>query len=369
MMSVETVTDHRAFLDLEPAWNEAVERAGIAHPFLRHEWVRTWWDCFGEGNRLHILLARSGGRIQAIAPFMSETAQMYGVPIRRLRLLHNDHTPRADIVVAGPPEEAYRAIWTALVNDPERWDVLQLGQLPAESGTRDILSRLAAGDGCSTGVWHSGASPYLTVRGSWSDYCASLTAKFRQNIRNRLTRLRQFGEPRLETVDARPGLESACDDVVRLEAAAWKHSEGTAICSDSAVDRLYRAFAERALERGWLRLFFLTINGRRIATSYSLCYQGRLFLFKTGYDPEYAKCSPFKLLTYFILRDAFTKRLAEVDFLGDPEPWKLDWTRTTRPHDWLYLFSRSVRGRLLHPVKFQVIPALKRYRAASSLAG
>jgi hypothetical protein len=66
----------------------AVVRAGVPHPFLRHEWMRTWWDAFAAGRRLHILIVRRHGRIAAIAPLVLERASMYGVPVRRLRLLH-----------------------------------------------------------------------------------------------------------------------------------------------------------------------------------------------------------------------------------------------------------------------------------------
>ena len=77
---------------------------------------------------------------------------------------------------------------------------------------------------------------------------------------------------------------------------------------------------------------------------------------------SYAKCSPFKLLTYFALRDAFDRGLTEFDFLGDAEPWKLEWTTTTRPHEWLFIFSDTSRARLLYPIKFRMVPALKRWR-------
>jgi CelD/BcsL family acetyltransferase involved in cellulose biosynthesis len=369
MTSVETVSDWSAFLDLEADWNDAVDRAGIPHPFLRHEWLRTWWGCFGAEHPFFIVIVRSGHRIQAIAPFMWEATSMYGVPTRCLRLWHNDHTPRADVIVAERPDESYRAIWNAVMDERARWDVVQLAQLPEESTTRETLAGLARTDGCKSGIWRSGSSPYLTLSGTWDEYAASLSVKFRQNLRNRMTRVRRIGEPALEVVCEGEAVNAACEDAIRLEGAAWKRTEGTAIASDSAVGRLYREFAARASARGWLRLMFLTVNGRRIATSFSVCYQRRLFLFKTGYDPVFAACSPFKLLTYFVLRDAFARGLAEVDFLGDPEPWKLEWTRTRRAHDWMFTFSGSVRGRALAAMKFRIVPALKRYRAAASLLG
>ena len=135
--------------------------------------------------------------------------------------------------------------------------------------------------------------------------------------------------------------------------SGWKATEGTAIAVGSGRShRFYTLLAERAAECRWLRLLFLSVDGRRIATSYAACMQNRLFLLKTGYDPEFAKCSPFKLLTYSAVRHAFEHGYTELDFLGDAEPWKLEWTTTTRPHDWLFVFAGTPRGRLLHQLKF-----------------
>ena len=353
------IDDETAFFDLEAEWNDAVDRAGLPHPFLRHEWIRTWWGCFGSGGRLHIIIVRAGGRIAAIAPLMAETVWMYGMPVRRLRLLHNDHTPRADFIVADVPDQSYLAIWTALRQAKVGWDVLQLGQLPQQSPTCQAIRALAEADGCALGVWHSDSAPYLELKGTWDQYLDGLTAKFRGNLRNRLSRLTRIGEPVVETLDDSTAILAARDDAFRLEASGWKHAAGTAVAAEPDVHRFYSLLAERASASGWLRLLFLSVNGRRIGVAYGSRYANRLFLFKTGYDPEYAQYSPFKLLTYFAIRDAFREGLDEVDFLGDAEPWKLEWTPTTRPHDWLYVFANSNRGRLLRRAKFQVLPALK----------
>jgi hypothetical protein len=187
--SVEIVTDASAFERLEPEWNEAVERAGIAHPFLRHEWLWTWWECFGQGRRLHIVIVRAGARIVAIAPLLSETVSLCGIPVRQLRLMFNDHTPRADVIVAEPGERAYRAIWKALVDTGDRWDVLLLGQISGDSKTREVFTRLASEDGRAIGVWKSSDSPYLELAGTWDSYFGGLPGKFRSNVRNRISRL------------------------------------------------------------------------------------------------------------------------------------------------------------------------------------
>jgi CelD/BcsL family acetyltransferase involved in cellulose biosynthesis len=359
----QVVTEYATFLRLEAEWNGAVTRAGVPHPFLLHEWLRTWWNCFGVERRLHIVIVRDGSAIVAIAPLMAEHTHMYGLPVRKLDLIHNDHTPRADFIVAGSPQVAYRAIWDALHKETDQFDLLQLSRLPDSSPTRVAMTSLARRQGYATGSWRGDASPYLTLSGTWNSYHASLSAKFRSNLRNRLSRLRAVGDPRLEIIASPADIARASGDALRLESSGWKNETRTSITSNPAIERFYATLAERGARRQWLRLMFLTVGGRRIAAAFGSCFDGRLFLFKTGYDPEYASCSPFKLLTCFAIERAFADGLREIDFLGDAEPWKLEWTSTSRAHDWLYVFPNTIRARLLHTLKFQVAPEVKRWRA------
>jgi len=359
--TVEIITDPAKFIAMEAEWNDTVDRASIYHPFLRHEWMRTWWESFAAGRRLHIIVVRCDAQIVAIAPMMWETASMYGVQVRRLRLLQNDHTPDADFIIAGNPDECYRAIWQAMVNSPERWDVLLLSEVPHESPTLIALRALADEQRFAMGVWASDESPYLSLNRTYDEYMASLSREFRQNLRNRWTRLTKLGTPAFEVLDGWAAIKESCPDALHLEASGWKQSAGTSIESDRATHSFYTKLADRAAAAGWLRLFYLTLDGRRIATAYAAEYDGRLMFIKTGYDPEFAKCSPFKTLTHLAIRHAFESGLHEVDFLGTAEAWKLEWTKTTRNHDWLFIFGNTVRGRLLHQVKFRIKPALARY--------
>jgi CelD/BcsL family acetyltransferase involved in cellulose biosynthesis len=359
--AVDVIDCYDAFVNLEGAWNDAVERAGIPHPFLRHEWVRTWWDAFGAGAALHILVVRREGRIAAIAPLMRDRTTMYGIPVRRIRFIQNDHTPRTDFIIASDPDGSCRAIWEALKDD-RPWDVLQLSQVEQTSPIAARIRVLATEQGQRIGIWKSGDSPYLPLEGTWDSYFGSLPAKFRSNLRNRLSRLVKIGEPSLEILTDRDAIAAARDDAYRLEASGWKKESGTAITSDPAVHAFYSSLIERGAAAGWLHLIFLRVGDRRIATSYGATFNGRLMLFKTGYDPEYHTCSPFKLLTYLALQEAYRQRLVELDFLGDAEPWKLEWTSALRGHDWMFVFARNGRARFLHNLKFQWVPEFKKWR-------
>jgi CelD/BcsL family acetyltransferase involved in cellulose biosynthesis len=360
---VDVVSSYQALLDLGPAWGRLAEAAELDHPFLEHDWIRTWWECCGAGYSLNILALYAGDEVIAIAPLVLSRVKMWGITLRRLGFFYNDHVPRADFLIAQRHSEAYRAIWSHLLEN-RNWDLLQLCQLPADSETLTQLRALAAGNGCPSGAWPSGASPYIELSTSWPEYCDGLPAKHRSNLRNRFKRLNQTGPVDLETITAKKGLkEVEVDEAVAagfsLEAAAWKGNEGTAISNDPDLVRFYTTLAQRAAKNGWLQLHFLNTGSRRIAFDYSLTYKNRLFLLKLGYDPGFSAYSPSNLLLYLVLQASFGQGADVYDFLGQTAEWKRNWTQEATEHYWLYIFRGSGKGRLMHFLKFRFVPFLK----------
>jgi hypothetical protein len=248
--------------------------------------------------------------------------------------------PRADFIIASRREEVYRAIWRQLFRSGN-WDVLQLCQLPAGSKTLDTLPHLAASDGCPTGVWLSGASPYLSLDTTWEQYFGGLVTKHRSDLRNRFKRLKQVGPVELEVLISEAGLEEALKTGLQLKAAASKGTAG-------------------AVERGWLLLNFLRVGSHQVAFDYSPCNRDTIYVLKFEYDPAYSPYSPYNLLLTLVLEKAYAQGVTEYDFLGLAQEWKLSWNSQSVPHYWLFVFPPSPRGRFLHWIKLRLIPLLKR---------
>jgi CelD/BcsL family acetyltransferase involved in cellulose biosynthesis len=221
---------------------------------------------------------------------------------------------------------------------------------------------MAREDNFLVDCWPSTESPYLALTGTWDDYLRDLNGKHRSNIRNRLKRLRKTGNVEMEVVSKGSEMARSLETGFDMEAKAWKAEARTAILCHPDLLTFYREIALRAAERGWLRLNFLTVNARKIAFDYSLVYKNKLYVLKPGYDPEFAPFSPYNLLCYMKLQDAFESGLSEYDFLGMKDNWKLEWTGATRSHCWLYIFSDRLRTTLLHYAKFRLLPELKRFR-------
>ncbi|HEY2989034.1 MAG TPA: GNAT family N-acetyltransferase [Candidatus Binatia bacterium] len=365
-LSIETISDDRAFLGLEPVWNRLVEEAEMDHPFARHEWMRAWWESFGAGNKLHILVVKLNADPIAIAPLMLSRGQIYGWKIRRLQSMHNDHSPRFDFIVGRCPERVYREIWNHLLNQRRSWDVLEIAQLRVGCRTLEELERLAVAGGFLVGTWPSDQSPYIDLAAGWDEYLAQLSSQHKKKSRQRVRQLGQLGRVELEVISSGARIEEALQDGLRLEAAGWKTESGTAIQCSPEVLKFYTELAGASARAGTLRLIFLNVAGARIAFAYALCYKNKLFVLKAGYDPQYATYSPYNVLCYLVFQDACERGLTEYEFLGANEGWKLRWAKATKSHCWLYVLQDTTPGRLIYWGKFRLTPKLKQgWRALS----
>jgi CelD/BcsL family acetyltransferase involved in cellulose biosynthesis len=296
---------------------------------------------------------------------MISREQIYGIPVRVIGSIYNDHTPRFDFIASEDHPQVCETVWRHLWERRSDWDVVKLCQLESTSPTLEQFRLLAEQQGCRVGVWPSNESPYLQLKGDFDSHFASLPRGLRANIRRRMKRLEEMGPVEFEQVSDESKIDAALSDALRMEASTWKGAAGTAIACDERLARFYSLIAHRAAQQGSLYFTFLRLNGQRIAFDLSLIQDGRLFKLKPGYLQEHHACSPGQQLTTMTIRDAFARGLSEVDFLGSADQWKLDWTKTVRQNQWVYVFKPGVLGTLLHLAKFQAAPKIGAWIKAS----
>jgi CelD/BcsL family acetyltransferase involved in cellulose biosynthesis len=336
------------------------ERCEADAVFMSQAWLGTWWECFGSGKHLHVIVVYAGGELVGAAPMMITTSRPYGFKVRRLESIYNFHTPRFDFLIADRHEEVYRAIWNEIRRSEEHWDMAVLCQIPASSPTISIVEGFASEAGWLSGRWSPPPSPYIELSCSFDEFFNRIKGKERYNLRKRQSRLSEMGRLQLEVITESVEVREVIQDGLRIEAAAWKGRNGTAINSDPQVEEFYTRFAERAADMGWLRLCFLRVGDKRIAFDYAIEQNGKLYGVKIGYDPEYHTCSPGHVLLLLLLQEACNRECTEYDFLGVDDEWKYSFTREVRPHNWLFLYPNSLRAKLLHSMKFSLIPWAKK---------
>jgi CelD/BcsL family acetyltransferase involved in cellulose biosynthesis len=210
------------------------------------------------------------------------------------------------------------------------------------------------------------------VTSKFDDHFATLPRGLRANLRRRMKRLEENGPVEFEQVTQESEIDDALAEAFRMEAGTWKGAAGTAISCEKSVVRFYSSIAHYAARQGTLFFTFLRHNGQRIAFDLSMIWDRRLFKLKPGYVQEFHSFSPGQQLTTMTIREAFERGLAEVDFLGSADEWKLAWTKAVRRNQWVFVFKKDFLGSMLYLAKFRVAPHVgprlaewKRSRAAA----
>jgi CelD/BcsL family acetyltransferase involved in cellulose biosynthesis len=372
-LHIEAITDFDAFLNLKEAWDNLVASAAVEHPFVTHEWIRTWWESFGGTRTLHIVVVREGNTVVGIAPMLEETDRLYGFKLRKLTFIWNTHVPRCDFIVEGRRLDVYRTLWDYIAAQARRWDLLLLPQLPEGSPTLTSLKELAAASGFLVGMWSSDSAPFVEISGTWEEYLASLPRKHRSNLFSITARLSLLGKVQLENLmadkDDAGVLEAGLEEGFQIEAAAWQAATGTPLLCDARIRTFYSRLARTPGVRDSLRLHFLRVGDKRIAFDLSIRHANAMYVIKGGCLPEYANYSPVNILASMNLENCFREGLRRYDFLGKEEEWKSRWSRRALSHHWMFVYPNNPRTALFHAMKFRLAPMIEEWGHDQALCG
>ncbi|MGB9624128.1 MAG: GNAT family N-acetyltransferase [Phycisphaerae bacterium] len=362
MLTVRIVERPEEWAALTGGWEALLAASPTDSVFLTHEWLGLWWQCFGSPeDRLYVAAAFRDGQLCAIAPLRWRCERSAGLRLRLLRSLTNEHTPKYDWLWRPGDAEAITALLDAICRRSD-WDVLRLDYVPADSATVAALLAFGLARRLRTSDEWCISSPYITIRGTWDEYEASLSDNFGSKTRKAERRLRKAGRLNVVEVRGGPGLKEALRRAYVVEQSSWKGAAGSAIADRPHEERFYTELAAAASARGWFRLFFLELDGRPIAFHYCFDYKRTMYSVKIGYDPAFARYSPGTVLKWLILKPLFEQRTHDkFDMLGAVSGSKLRWSKEVQDLRSVCLFARGLRGRLAYELQVGVRRRLEHY--------
>ena len=101
MFDIKIITDYQEFRALKDEWNRLLEDNFSRGIWLRHEWYDCWWQAFGEGAELFVVVMYENSRLTAAIPLMIMPMRIKGIRQRVLRFIENAITPRSNFVFPG----------------------------------------------------------------------------------------------------------------------------------------------------------------------------------------------------------------------------------------------------------------------------
>jgi CelD/BcsL family acetyltransferase involved in cellulose biosynthesis len=347
------------FTALRPEWNSLLRASSADCPFLTWEWLHSWWAQVGRTSALRIATVRRDGELIAVAPFCLAPGGL-----SRLEMLGTGEagSDYLDVIVRrGEEHEAVPALARFFRSQKV---TLQLTHLSQAATAGDVAEHLVA-SGWHAETLHGGTCPYIPLAGhTWDSFLATLGSSHRANVRRRIRALEQKFDLSFTRVTTQAERREALDALV-----AWherRFSErGTAFMND-ALCRFHDEVTKRTLDRGWLRMFVLRLNGAPVAVMYGFLYGGCFYFFQHGFDDQYQQHSVGLVLMALSIRAAIEERAAEFDMLWGTEGYKSLWASDTRELRNIRVFPPTAGGlvqRALFHARRTAAPLARRVRA------
>ena len=289
----------------EPLWRELAERS--ENLFATFEWAEAWVRHLGNDRPLHLFAARDAdGRALALLPLVEAARR----PVRVLRMIGHGPADRLEPICAPADRPAAaRALRAALQQIPH--DLFLADELPTADGWAAML-------GATT--LRTEPSPVLATAGLTFDaFLAARSRNFREQVRRRERKLRKAHEVEFRLTEDPAALDAGLDTLIALHDKRWGGSTDT---FEGAVGAFHRDFARAALDRGWLRLWTMEVDGAAVAAWYGLRYADVEWFYQSGRDPEWDQASVGFILLSHTVRSAMDDGVREYRLLRGGEEYK-----------------------------------------------
>jgi CelD/BcsL family acetyltransferase involved in cellulose biosynthesis len=335
------------------ACGELAARAG--NVFATFEWMSAWCTHAPDGGSLLLCACReAGGDVVGLLPLVTRREGA----LRVVRLLGHGPADRLAPVCA-PVDRPRVARALRRVLHASGCDLFVGDQMPAEEGWGPALGAT---------LLEREANPVLHIGGmSWDDFLAHRSANFRQQVRRRERKLAREHALSYRLADDPARLGEDLDTLVRLHDDRWR--DGGSIAFSGWRRELHAQFARRALDRGWLRLWLLELDGQTVAAWYGFRHGGAEWFYQSGRDRSAAGDAVGFVLLCHTIREAMNDGMREYRLLRGDEPYKARFADRDAGLQTLAL-ALSARGRVAlaarraRPPAGRAVRFARAYRAA-----
>ncbi len=311
--TIDEIRAHR------PIWNALLAETPNATFFQSADWLEVYWKHYGQDQRLRVLVVYGDRRAVGILPLVVRTEQ---TKVGRLRFLTYplDYWGSFYGPIGPMPEATLQAGLRHVRSTKRDFDALELRWVgPGEDDRRRAVAALRSVrcQACETTLDQTAFVRLAgdDFSGTWEDYLASRTSKWRNNFKRWQRRLAARGEVTYQRYrprgvahgdgDPRWDLFDACLTVAEN---SWQGQTGSGTTlSDTAVRPFLKDAHEAAAKAGALDLNLLALDERPIAFVYNYCHRGQLFGLRVGFDAEASRDGAGNLLYARVIEDSFRR--------------------------------------------------------------
>jgi CelD/BcsL family acetyltransferase involved in cellulose biosynthesis len=335
MLLIEEIGDTVGLKSLANRWNNILAQSESDSVFLTWEWVINWWQVYGGGKELRVLVLRDQHEdIVAIAPFYIRKRKILGaLSINEMRFLGTGEDVSPDyldvIIKRGFENEVINLLikYLAVKNG---WDVANLTDIVSTSSTIRAIQNMGGKNGLIVKTRERAICPYIELLGDWEEYIGGLSRNMRYNVKRRMQNLEKDFKTRYFIWQDIGGLEYAMERLSFLHNKRWEQKGGKHGFSSKEYNAFHQAVAREFAMKGWLQLSCLELDGEIAGILYDYRYGNKIYYYQGGFDPSLYKYSLGLVLRAYVIQKAIENGIKEIDLLKGAYEHKYMWTEHER---------------------------------------
>ncbi len=318
-MSLSILQTKPEFHALAREWNTLLSKSASHVPFLRHEYLTSWWETMGGGEwpsgKLYLMLQRNkADHLLGIAPFFTYNNRL---------MLIGSHEISDYLDLLAAPENLpglIEVIFDHLQQDhAPPWETIDLYNLAETSPTIPAVKQAAEKRSWLVSDQPIQPTPCLRLPATWDAYLERLEGRYRHEIERKLRRAETYFLPvewYIVEDDAR--LDDEIEDFLELMAY---NKEKAAFLTDLMACQMKIAVHE-AFQAGWIQLAFLTVGKIKAAGYLNFDFQDRIYVYNSGLNPMFENISPGWVLLSYLIQWAIENGRQSFDFMRGDETYK-----------------------------------------------
>ena len=288
-------------------WESILPSCSTNTVFVTPWWQKVWWDNFCADNELHILSVREGDDLIGVAPLMISNGVLTFAGDKEL-------FDYLDFLVPKGNESIFYDALFGHIMDMD-WQSIDLPSLPKDSPTLEYLPTLAKGKGLKVEVENEETTPVAYLPDTWDEYLAGLRKKDRHELRRKIRRLEAADSPHQYSCDT----PDCMQDFFRLLRASRADKDEFLT---PEREKFFMDIAQELSKRDQFKLYFLEVDGERVAGCICFDYGESYLLYNSGYNPEYSQLSVGLLNKALSLQTAIEEGRQSFNFLKGNERYK-----------------------------------------------
>jgi CelD/BcsL family acetyltransferase involved in cellulose biosynthesis len=294
--------------------------------FSTPEWLAAWWQSYGTGKELAVLLFFApDDELVGVAPlYLDNLAVAFGRKLKVLRLVGDGSgdSDNLDFVTRPGWEETCLNSFLSWLRQSE-WDLCTLATMPESTFFGRNLPRCL-----QTSGWPilEKRSPHLFISfpESWECYLEQLSPSFRPLVTRYPRRLRARHQVHIYR-STMADLEENLLSLFSLHQKRWQERGQDGVFLDADRCHFYLELSKSLLGRGWLEFWLMDLDQTTVAAQFCFRYGRTVYLLQEGFDPQYANEKVGYALRAEMFQDLIRRRIQRYDFLAGRDPYKISF--------------------------------------------